>query len=184
MKSVCPVAVVGKLGLSWTQATSFPGCAGSHCLGGRWGWRCRGSARARYEPGLLLPSVAISALLGVGKSPRFWKSSPEGQVRADSVPVKRAFPHLEAVVLLPQREAVLKPEDPEQVTDVIQGACWVGLGVPVKVPGASSATAFVNSSTGCPCMFRGRTGSEPALSPLTLRSSWQWQPSPWWGAVI
>lgn len=95
--------------------------------------------------------------------------------------MKRVFSHLEAVVLLPQREAVLKPEDPEQVPDVIQGARWVGLGVPVKVLGVSSSIAFVSSSTGCPRMFRGRARSEPALSSLSLHSSWQWQPSPWWG---
>ena len=94
------------------------------------------------------------------------------------------FSQLEAVVLLPQREAVLKPEDPEQAPDVIQGARWAGLGVPVKVPDVSSSIAFVNSSTGCPRMFRGRTRSEPALSPLSLHSFWKWQRSPWWGAVM
>lgn len=64
----------------WVEHKSClsPGCAGSYCLGGRWGWRWRGSARARYEPGLPLRSVAISALLGAGGEPRMLEEQPWG----------------------------------------------------------------------------------------------------------
>ena len=76
--SVCPVAVVGKLGLSWTQVMSFPRVCWQLLPWWEWGWRWRGSARPRYEPGLLLRPVAIRALLGAGGEPKMLEEQPWG----------------------------------------------------------------------------------------------------------
>lgn len=58
-----------------------PGCAGSHHLGGRWGWRWRDvSARVRCGTGLLFCSVANTILLVAGTGTEALK------VRSELVP--------------------------------------------------------------------------------------------------
>ena len=80
-------------------------------------------ALARCELGLL-PSSGLSTLPGWGQVPEHWNRSPEGQIRADSVPSECAFYPLPAMALLAPREAAQEQERPGWVLSVGKGMRW------------------------------------------------------------
>ena len=67
-------------------------------------------ARARYEPGSLLCSVANTTLFGMGVGPKLLEQKPCSSCPTDSIPSKCVLSSHTALVPLPQRGAVLEQE--------------------------------------------------------------------------
>lgn len=71
-------------------------------------------ARARYEPGSLLCSVASTTLFGMGVGPKLLEQKPCSSCPTASIPSDCVLSSVTALALLPQRGAVLEQE---QLTD-------------------------------------------------------------------